>query len=245
MSQASNRWGVELNGSDEDRKVWRTQLKPPFDPFVEEVEDHRGNYLALRSSAFDQLTTPAEVHDAAKQLFRRLNVVMSETANTDPVTNGPTIEFVPDSVPRKHHHVDIEGATIRVRLSSVELKRKDAQGNVIEPLPAPSRVQKWMRAAALEPDIASALSYLEGKPGWFELFKAYEAVEEMPNGRLSGKEIERFKRTANVGNRHHPNPKKKPHKRPMELWEARSLITQWVSAAIAYTLAKNPESGDL
>ena len=240
MSQVRNRWGIELNGPEEDQKAWRMLLKPPFEPFVEEVKDERGDYLALRSSAFDGITTSEEVHRTAKQLFSTLNVAMSKNVDTDPVTNGAVIEFVPDGQPRRHHYLEAEGMTIRLRVGIAEMTLKDAQGNVIEPPPAPSRVQLWVRAAALEPEIGSALRYLEGKPGWFELYKAYEAVKKIPNGGISKSEITRFTQTANAGERHHPNNKKKPHKRPMELWEARALITRWISAAIDDILAKNP-----
>lgn len=240
MSQASNRWGIELIGPEEDQKAWRMLLKPPFDPFVEEVKDERGDYVAVRSSAFDGMATSQEVHQAAKQLFSTLNVAMSTNADTDPVTNGAVIEFVPDGQPRKHHYLEAKGGTMRLRIGIPEMTLKDAQGNVIEPTPARSRAQLWMRAAALEPKIGSALRYLEGKPGWFELYKAYEAVRSMPNGGISNSEINRFTQTANAGERHHPNDKNKPHKRPMELWEARALITQWVSAAIDDILAKDP-----
>jgi len=240
LSQVRNRWGIELNGPEEDQKAWRMLLKPPFEPFVEEVKDERGDYLALRSSAFDGITTSEEVHRTAKQLFSTLNVAMSKNVDTDPVTNGAVIEFVPDGQPRRHHYLEAEGMTIRLRVGIAEMTLKDAQGNVIEPPPAPSRVQLWVRAAALEPEIGSALRYLEGKPGWFELYKAYEAVKKIPNGGISKSEITRFTQTANAGERHHPNNKKKPHKRPMELWEARALITRWISAAIDDILAKNP-----
>jgi hypothetical protein len=97
-----------------------------------------------------------------------------------------------------------------------------------------------MRAAMLEPEIGSALRYLEGKPGWLELYKAYEAVRDVPNTSISKGEIKRFTQTANAGERHHPNQKTQPHKRPMELWEARAFITRWVSSAIDDVLAKNP-----
>lgn len=240
MSQVRNRWGIELNGPEEDQKAWRMLLKPPFEPFVEEVKDEQGDYLALRSSAFDGITTSEEVHRSAKQLFSTLNVAMSKNVDTDPVTNGAVSEFVPHGQPRRHHYLEVEGMTIRLRVGIAEMTLKDAQGNVIESPPAPSRVQLWVRAAALEPEIGSALRYLEGKPGWFELYKAYEAVKKMPNGGISKSEITRFTQTANAGERHHPNNKKKPHKRPMELWEARALITRWISAAIDDILAKNP-----
>ena len=240
MNQAGNHWGVELNGADEDKKVWQMLLKPPFDPFVEEIRDERGDYLVLRSTTFDGVAGSEDVQKLAKQLFRTLNVAMSKNADTDPVTNGAVVEFVPNGQPRKHHYLEVEGATMRLRGGIANLTVTDAQGNVIEPPPAPSRVQRWMRAAALNPEIGSALRYLEGKPSWFELYKAYEVVRQMPNGGISKSEIKRFTQTANAGERHHPNNKIKPHARPMELWEARALITQWVSAAIDDILAKNP-----
>lgn len=214
-------------------------LKPPFDPFVEEIEDERGDYLVLRSHAFDGVTTASQAHDAAKRLFSTLNVAMSKNADTDPVINGSVVEFVANSLPRKHHILEAEGAEMRIRGGIATLTVTDAQGNVIEPPQAPSRAQQWMRAAALEPEIGSALRYLEGKPGWLELYKAYEVVRDVPNTGISKGEIKRFTQTANAGERHHPNQKTKPHKHPMELWEARAFITRWVSSAIDDVLAKN------
>jgi hypothetical protein len=217
-------------------------LKPPHDPFVEEVEDERGNYFVLRSSNFDGLETSIEVHRAAKQLFNTLNVVMSKIADVDHVTNGAIVEFIPDGLPRRHHHLEPVGIVAgRVRFGVVTVTLRDAQGNIIEPPSEPSRVQQWMRAAALEPAIGRALRYLQGKPGWFELYKAYEELRDrnMPDGGISRKEIARFTQTANADERHRQG-KFKSHERPMELWEARALITKWVSAAIEDILAKNP-----
>lgn len=240
MNQASNHWGVELTGANEDKKCWRMLLKPPFDPFVEEVKNKQVDYLALRSTTFDGVAKSEEVHELAKLLFRTLNVAMSKHAATDPVMNGAVVEFTPNGQIRKHYRLEVEGAKIRIRGGRVNLTVTDAQGNVIEPPPAPSRAQLWMRAATLNPEIGSVLRYLEGKPNWIELYKAHEALLQMPKCGISNNRIKRFTRTANVGERHHPNNKRKPHKRPMDLWEARALITQWVSAAIDDVLAKNP-----
>ena len=225
LSQAYNRWGIELNGPERDQKAWRTLPKKPFDPFVEEVKDERGDYLALRSSAFDGIVTSKEVHRAATPLFSILNVAMSMNADADPVTKGPVIEFVPDGQPRKHHDLEAEAGTMRLRGGIATITLRDAQGIVIEPSLAPSKTQLWMRAAALEPAIGSALRYLEGKPGWIELYKAHEAIGGLPNGGISNNEISRFTQTANYEKRHHTSDKTKPHKRPMDLWEARALIT--------------------
>lgn len=240
MGHVNDRWGIELNGPGADQNSWQVLLKPPFDPFVEEVKDERGDYLVLRSCVFAGLTTASQVHEAGKRLLSTLNVAMSKNADADPVTNGSVVEFVETGPPRRHHFVEVEGITMRLRVGIATVTVTDAQGNTIETPAAPSRAQQWMRAAALEPEIGSALRYLEGKPGWVELYKAYEAIHAMPNGRISKGEIKRFNQTANAGERHHPNPKTKPHKRPMELWEARALITHWVSSAIDDILAKTP-----
>ncbi|MCP4304907.1 MAG: hypothetical protein GY788_08560 [bacterium] len=240
MNQASNLWGIELNGADEDKNVWRMMLKPPSDPFVEEVKDERGNYLALRSTWFDGVTSSKGVHKLAKKLFSTLNVVMSVNGGTDPITNGAVVEFGQNGRPRRTHHLEANDINARARVSMPELTVTDAQGNVIEPPPAPSRAQLWMSAATLNSKIASALRYLEGNPSWGELYKAYEAVEFLPTGGISKREIKRFTRTANAGNRHREG-KFSPHPRPMKLWEARALITAWVSAAIDDILTKNPE----
>lgn len=239
MSHEIGQWGVELNGADRDKEIWRALLKPTFDPFVEEVKDARGDYLALRSRLFRGCNGPDEVRQLAKQLFKTLNVVMATNADSDPITTGPVIDFSSDGQPRKHFYMEVEAGMIRIRGSIVTLTVADAKGNVIEAPPAPSKAQMWVRAAALKPGIGDALDYLEGKPGWFELFKAYEALENLPNGGLSKKEIRRFTQTANAEERHLVG-KFEPHPRPMDLWEARALITKWVSAAIEDVLAQHP-----
>ncbi len=157
MNQASNQWGVELNGANEDMQRWRMQLKPPFDPFVEEVKDEQGDYLALRSETFDGVTNSNRVHERAKQLFKTLNVAMSKNANTDPVIIGAVVEFAPNGQIRKHYHIEVEAAMIRFRGGHANFTITDAQGNVIEPPPAPSQAQLWMRATTLNPEIGSAL----------------------------------------------------------------------------------------
>lgn len=240
QSKMTGSWGIELKGAEPDLTAWRILLKPPFDPFVEEIKDERGDYLVLLSSAFQGMAMSTDVHAAAKPLLKTLNVAMAKNADADPVSCGAAVEFVADGPPRKHHVVEVESITMKMRMGLVTVTVTDADGKVIEPKPAPSRAQEWMRAAALVPDIGAALRYLEGKPGWVELYKAYEAVKAMPSGGLSNTEIKRFTQTANTEDRHHPTDKTKPHSRPMELWEARALITQWVSAAIEDLLSKNP-----
>jgi len=240
LRQISDRWAVELNGSEVDQNAWRLLLKPPFDPFVEEIKDELGDFLALRSSAFDGIATSAEVHQTAKQIFATLNVAMAMHADTDPVTNGAVVEFLLEGGTRKDLYLELTGIPIQGRAGIVDIITRDSKGRAVAPPPVPSRAQLWMRAAELAPEIGGVLRYLRGKPGWIELYKAYEALHGRLNGGISKNEEERFRRTANSEERHHPSDKHKPHRRPMEIWEARALVTQWVSAAIDDILTKNP-----
>lgn len=97
-----------------------------------------------------------------------------------------------------------------------------------------------MRAAMLNPNIGSALRYSAGQPGWVDLYKAYEALDGLANGIIRKSEKLRFRQTANVGERHHPKPSDHAHAKPMELWEGRAMITQWIAAAVDEVNAKNP-----
>ncbi len=240
MNLASNHWGVELNGAEEDKQAWHMLLKQPFEPFVEEVKHVGGDYFVLRSSTFDHVASSEHVHILAKQLFKTLNVAISKHADSGPVTDGVVIEFVQNGQPLRHLYLEAEGIAIRTRFGIAELTVTDATGKVIGPPPGPSQPQLWMRAVALNSQIGSALCYLEGTPGWFELFKVFEVVEHMPRGRISKTKVKLFTRTANAGNRHHPNKKHIPPAKPMELWQARDMMTRWVAAAIEDILAKSP-----
>lgn len=217
QSTMTGNWGIELTGDEQDLAAWRILLKPPFDPYVTEITDKRGSYLVLVSSNFERMREAPEVHAASKALLCILNVAMAKNANTDAVSCGAIVEFVHNSHPRKHHVLEALPATLKIRPGINQLTVTDANGNVIKSMLAPSLPQEWMRAATLSPDIGAALRYLEGKPDWVELYKAYEALKPMPSGGLPESEIKRFTQTANTAHRHHPNQKTKPHSCPMEL----------------------------
>lgn len=236
----SSSWGIELNGEKQDLHVWQAFLRSPFDPFIEEVEDASGNYLALRSSAFDGMKSAKDVNERAKELFATLNVTIAAHASADLVRNGAVVEFVPDGQPKRIHFLEAKSIILQTRVGMAELTIRNAAGEVIQSPVVESAAQRWLRAATIEPEIGCALRYLAGKPTWFELYKAYEALRNMPNGGIANSEVKRFTQTANAGERHHSNNKIKPHKKPMELWKARALIMQWVNAAIEDVLGRSP-----
>jgi hypothetical protein len=236
-----SQWGVELRGSDQDKELWRRLLKPPFEPYIEEIAGSDAPYLALRSKAFDGLGAASEVHVRAKGLFRCLNMAMSANADADPIIPNAVVEFPAEGVPRRHHVLEAEGVVSRARLSIPELTVRDAQGNIIQSQPTASKPQEWMRAAALHSGIASAMNYLSGNPGWVELYKAYEALRDnsLAPSAISANELRRFTHTANVEERHREN-KYDPPTKPMTLWEARGLMMTWLANAIDEVLGANP-----
>lgn len=236
--QTARRWGVELTGSEDDQAVWVSMLAPPFDPFVEWIKDTRGDFLVLRSSAFDSASSTSQVNDVAIEQLGMLNVAIINNGAANPLTKGAIVEFLADGPPRKHIFIEVESATFHVRGGVVQVTAFDAEGNEVRSEPAPSVAQLWMRAASTTPDIGRVLRQLKGNPGWFELYNAYEILRTLPTARPRKGEIERFHQTANAVARH-PLGKFKNHPRPMGLWEARSFITGWTSMTIKDTLERN------
>lgn len=245
MCSESNRWAVELMGPAQDQEAWRLLLRAPFDPFVEQIKDDRGSYFVLRSSRFKEMKDSGSVYETGKELFAFLKTVAGKYIEHNAVFVGGVVEFLSNGQTRKNYILDPEPGEYIIKGTSVDLVTKDAKGDVVEPLPAPSKVQRWTRAASLKPEIGSALRYLAGEPGWSELYKAYEAIRNLPNGGISKNRITCFTQTANAMHRHHPNDKHKPPEPPMELGEARRLIMQWVMAAIEDVLASHPIEDDI
>lgn len=120
MNQASNHWGVELVGADRDKNIWRLQMRPPFDPYIEEVNHEQGKFLALRSKAFDGIAGIKAVHEIAKKLNQKLNAVISKFGCSDPVSFGAVVEFKSNGQPRKHHSIGMEAGMIRIQGSAVK-----------------------------------------------------------------------------------------------------------------------------
>lgn len=237
--QAGRRWAIELNASEHTLNVWQRFLKPPFDPFIEDVDIHNKNVKILRSDSFCNSQDSNEINKTGKKLLSLLNIIMKIHADLDIVTDVSVLDFVDVSSPRRAFFDDVE-EKISASLDLSDPLVTDGEGNTKSPIPAESPAQSWLRAAMSDSEISSALRYLGHNSGWAELYRAYEAVKNKPCGTISNNEITRFRITANHAERHHPNDKRQPHSRPMQLWEARALIKRWVSAAIEDVLAQNP-----
>jgi hypothetical protein len=235
-----NKWAAELVGDRSDKKIWKQVLASEFDPYVEEIVHGSDRHCVLRSTEFTGCENAKEVFDAASSLVSILNVTITQTTNSRLLKVGSVFDLASKDEPKRTVFAEGIGITARVGGGAVSVVVTDKNGNVIEPHPTPSKAQRWVHASILEPEIGKALKYLEGHPSWVELYKAYEAIRNMPCGNISKAEISRFTQTANVGNRHHMTKKSKPHKSPMNLSEGYTLITRWIEFAIEDVLEKNP-----
>jgi hypothetical protein len=232
---------VELNGVDADRQVWKQLLLPQGDPYVEEVTAGDVSFLVLRSTAFDALGSASEVHERAKAVFQRLNMAMAANVDVDPVAAGAVVEFAEEGAPRRHHFMEAETIVSRARIFMPTVTVMDARGNAVQRPPAGSIPQQWMRAAALHSSISHAMNYLVGSPGWVNLYKCYEVLRDsnLAKKTISEKKLRNFTHTANTDERHREGMFNPPLQ-PMPMWEGRSLMMSWLTAAIDEVLKANP-----
>jgi hypothetical protein len=228
MSKQQKRWGVEVIGPDKEKALWMKVLKPPFDPFLEKIEDPRGEFHVLISSEFDRLTEAVDVQQWASRLVPLINATMRNIHGFDAMTIGGIVDFAAEGNPKK---IYFSSASIigRSRIFA-EVKRRDADGNEI---PTQSNVQRWMQAAERSSEIASAIGYLSHEATWYDFYKACEALVGFPHPGISNKRRNALKRTADW-HRHHRSSASKnpPPPDPMELSEARSLLVRWLNAAV-------------
>lgn len=230
MPEDEKRWGVELLGPEDKKALWMKVLKPPFDPFMEVVADPRGDYHVLVSSQFDEHASAADVYELAKSLVPLLSTTMRRVHDFDALTIGAIVDLVGEGQPKKQHFLSVKAGGFRFR-AFAEVTNRDAEGKTI---PTQSTVQRWIQAAERSAEIASAIRYLDDDAGWFDVYKACEALDGYPNPGISKKKLRLVKRTADW-HRHHRSidSKIEPIAKPMSLGEAKQLVVRWLDAAIA------------
>ncbi len=229
MAVKAKRWGVEVLGSDNEKAYWACVLKPPCDPYLEVVEAPRGDYHALVSSQFDKLPRASDVYELAKRFVPLLNTTVRSVHDFDAMMIGAIVDFASEGVPKKQHFMSAQAGAFRFR-AFAEVTNMVAQGNVI---PTQSTVQRWMQAAETNPEIVSAIRYLDDGAGWFDVYKACEALDSYSHPGISKKRLQLMKRTAD-SYRHHrsANSKIEPPANPMSFGEAKRLTVLWLNAAI-------------
>src|ERR1700730_16050396 len=98
---ATSYWGAELAGHEFDLADWTEALRTPSDPWVERNQ----GMCVLRSLAFDDLQSSADVRERAEALVDQLNGAMAATRASRPVRVNDVVKFDPDG--SRHFHMEI------------------------------------------------------------------------------------------------------------------------------------------
>lgn len=119
MSAPAQEWGVVLGGDLMDLNIWKENLPKGFDPWVDIVPLSDPMEYVLRSTSFDDLTTPTEVREAARNLAAMIGGTLLLQESVDPVvTTGTIIGFNEDGTINRHGVVQTLSTRIRIRSGS-------------------------------------------------------------------------------------------------------------------------------
>ncbi|WP_027167316.1 hypothetical protein [Mesorhizobium sp. WSM3224] len=224
-----------LKANPSDQSDWLKMFKPPFDPCVELIPNQSGDQLlVLKSKELDSLPTLKDVLNAGDGIVRILNGVAGGVVFGDSSVEADGAIEMRDGKLIRHMMLRAETAHFRFGRGSAEFHViiRGHDGNIVVPPPAPTSAQRRYAASTTSDLLTHALNYCAGEPGWFDLYKAMECLEQAGRIRRSAKgEIGRFNRTANYFHRHHDRSNEPPTN-PMDLHEARRLLRSRVNDAL-------------
>lgn len=166
-------WLVRLAGHDFDLRHWQRALRPPFEPWCERVERGAEVVWALRGGDFEGLETVAEVKEMASPLIDRLNGALAVSARAEPVRFEAVGRV--DDRGEVHFTVFLEGAATARASASGTVEVRDADGNLVPPLPPrPSVAQRWLELSERDVVVADLLVFAGRADNWFDIYKALE-----------------------------------------------------------------------
>jgi hypothetical protein len=221
------RWAVELVGRELDLGDWKQSLLPPFEPYVEVVDlPIRKGYL-LNSTKFLPCREAREVRECAIPIIRILDGLMQAYKNTGKVTSGAIVEATADGSYRRHVFAEVNITEDDDRVSATGV----LSGSVPQPA-KPSFAQTGLGLAKNQ--LEAALDYYSRADNWYDLYKAFEALENHVGGKQKIKSLGVIKR--NVDDfamsaqqvRHHES-KHKPS-RVFNLREGRQFVASIIRA---------------
>ncbi len=226
-------WGAAVQGNPSDIAHWEAALKKPFDPWVESHD----NKTLLRSAALDELQSATEVRDQAVALIDRLNGALALHRDAGPLRFNGVTQFMPDGARHQTIFAEAVEAIGLVGTLTVMVTGPDGQPNPPPP-PTASDVQVWAGLAEADDYLDDALIYFGTATEWFDIYKTLETLMLSAGGERAflarhwapEKDIKRLKQTANSAR--HAKRRYQPIPDPMELREARRLISQLLRRAL-------------
>jgi len=236
MIEESLRWGILIRGHDFDIRSWRLNFMAPFDPYVSDT-DHGPT---LWSEAIQDAANATEAFERAKGLVQSINSVMFHTTESRLIEIDSIIEVKGGGRPSKHI-ASVAKIESRSYVAGVG-QAINTKNEIIEEEPAPSKQQKWLKAAEDSELLSDLLTHGFHRRGWYEIYKAIEVLEFLYGGEKGlvqfageyGKKIKDLKHTANFYHRHARGEFKKP-KSPVELADAQKLLTKMIRRAFDKT----------
>ena len=88
MNRVNNRWGIELNGREEDQKAWQMLLKAAFRSLRGRDQARTGQPSGIAIVRLRRPFNCVTGSRAGKRLFSTLNVAMSKNATLTPLPTG-------------------------------------------------------------------------------------------------------------------------------------------------------------
>ncbi|RUW85191.1 hypothetical protein [Mesorhizobium sp. M1E.F.Ca.ET.063.01.1.1] len=221
-----------IKANDSDQDTWLKMFKPPFDPYVELMPHESGDQLlVLKSQELDGLTSLKDTYNIGDGIVRTLNGVVAGIMGKSSVEPDGAAEMRGGKLIR---HVILRAETAHFSFGGPSAEFhviiRDKDGNIVVPPPAPTTAQSRYTASRNNDLLTHALNYCAGEPGWFDLYKAMECLEQAGFGKKDN-EMARFSRTANWFHRHH-DTKNPPPAKPMDLRNARRLLRGRINQAL-------------
>jgi hypothetical protein len=236
-----SRWAVELRGDSVDLTEAADLLGKDNQVCVRSgVVTGSPDVTLLSAKEFEVLPTAAEVHSAGERILALLNgILYVQEEARKPIAPGGVRERLPNGQ---------WSITMLVASATFTLRGVKAGGVVSGQSTPPPREASWMTAGLDDDVVSDVLTYLRGQPDWFDLYKAFEAMND-DVGRRSTElnwptvaERNEFKRDAQL-HRHSREWCERKHiawTGSMELAEARTLIRSMARAWLDRKCRSNP-----
>jgi len=214
-------WGAVLEGHSFDLLDWAEVFREPFDPWINVIDE---KYI-LFSKTLPGGIPQEDAAGRASRLVVLANGLFAMRRGAEPIRDGGLAGLKDDGSIAVHYRMMASSIMGRSRCSGVAVVL-GRDGNPILQEPEISREQQIIALAETDDAVADVLTYLQRRHSWFDLWKAFEVVEDDLGSRkamgISMNKIDKFAETCNYFR--HSGVKK--HKQRMSLDEAEATFAE-------------------
>ena len=188
------RWAVALEGDAFDIEDARNLFAQHDEVQVRVIEvAPERNPTVLLAKEFEPLTNHSEVFEASARIFDFLNGIMF-------VRDLAREPLRPGAVHERQEDGRWSAGTIFAKMVAFEGRDRfsaavmvlQAPGSLPTPPSPPPPHILWMTEATRDDTLADVLTFLRGKPDWFDLYKAFEIMRDDINRRLGQHKYEQM-----------------------------------------------------